>query len=350
MWTPIHVNSPGSKSNRYFTRNCRTSCIAQRYTRKLPRAKAPYDSEMLSNLPKRVILSRKGFDSVAGGCASPILKDGRMFSFPIPESARHSNVRTTFDSLRTDHPDEVASVLRGLKPKFDLTRRVHLDPDIRPGLRPINFDNALMYFGQNGKDQSELDTGGVSDADNYPLFLFYGWFRGIEQRPGGGFRYAKKFQDDPRSHDQHLIWGRLQPDSAPRRITQGEITGDLMSAVHHPHIEDRDRGQNNCLYIARKRLSFAHAIGGAGTFEKYDPALRLTCHLQSSRRSSWSLPAFLRDAARGRIRNAPWQTDGNRERVFYRGYGQEFIFNTEGHEEETSTWLSSIFNHASRLG
>ncbi|WP_454862743.1 Nmad3 family putative nucleotide modification protein [Pseudomonas hormoni] len=28
----------------------------------------------------QIILSRKGFDSAAGGCPSPILPDGRLFS------------------------------------------------------------------------------------------------------------------------------------------------------------------------------------------------------------------------------------------------------------------------------
>ena len=32
----------------------------------------------------KVILSRKGFDSSYGGCASPILPDGTMLSMPIP--------------------------------------------------------------------------------------------------------------------------------------------------------------------------------------------------------------------------------------------------------------------------
>ena len=304
---------------------------------------------MLAILPKRVVLSRKGFDSVAGGCASPIFEDGRMFSFPIPESARHPEVNVTFSSLRTDHPNQVATVLGGLKPKFDLCRKVHLDPDIRPGLRPKNFANDLMYFGQNGKDQTELDLGGVSDAVNASLFLFYGWFRGIEQRTDGKIRYSKTVQHDPRSHDQHLMWGWLQPTSAPTRIIQGPLPDELKKAAHHPHLEDRNRGPNNCLYLARKRLSFAPTIAGAGTFERYGPALRLTCSRQSKRRSSWILPAFLRKAAQGRIRNAPWQADGDRERVSYRGYGQEFIFNTEGYEEETSTWLTSIFAHAPRL-
>lgn len=32
----------------------------------------------------KFILSRKGFDSGYGGCASPILPDGTMLSIPIP--------------------------------------------------------------------------------------------------------------------------------------------------------------------------------------------------------------------------------------------------------------------------
>ncbi|WP_121240714.1 hypothetical protein [Sulfurisoma sediminicola] len=35
----------------------------------------------------KLILSRKGFDSAAGGIASPILPDGRMISLPIPSQA-----------------------------------------------------------------------------------------------------------------------------------------------------------------------------------------------------------------------------------------------------------------------
>ncbi len=34
---------------------------------------------------RRVILSRKGVDSAAGGRPSPILPDGRLFSLPIPQ-------------------------------------------------------------------------------------------------------------------------------------------------------------------------------------------------------------------------------------------------------------------------
>ena len=34
--------------------------------------------------PRKLILSRKGFDSGSGGCPSPIFPDGTVFSLPIP--------------------------------------------------------------------------------------------------------------------------------------------------------------------------------------------------------------------------------------------------------------------------
>ena len=37
---------------------------------------------------KRVILSRKGFDSKYGGRPSPIFKNGDIFSLPIPQKGR----------------------------------------------------------------------------------------------------------------------------------------------------------------------------------------------------------------------------------------------------------------------
>ncbi len=35
----------------------------------------------------KLILSRKGFDSKFGGCASPIFGDGTFMSLPIPEKS-----------------------------------------------------------------------------------------------------------------------------------------------------------------------------------------------------------------------------------------------------------------------
>ena len=50
---------------------------------------------------KRLILSRKGFDSSAGGGPSPILNDGRIFSLPIPqkEKSPHRYLDLKFDEF-----------------------------------------------------------------------------------------------------------------------------------------------------------------------------------------------------------------------------------------------------------
>jgi hypothetical protein len=52
-----------------------------------------------SGIPKRIVLSRKGFDSVNGKFASPIFEDGPMTSLPIPENPRYPEVSTRFSSL-----------------------------------------------------------------------------------------------------------------------------------------------------------------------------------------------------------------------------------------------------------
>ena len=42
----------------------------------------------------KIILSRKGFDSSNGGCASPIMPDGTLLSMPIP-----TNDEVSFENI-----------------------------------------------------------------------------------------------------------------------------------------------------------------------------------------------------------------------------------------------------------
>ena len=74
--------------------------------------------------PKKLILSRKGFDSGSGGCPSPIFPDGTMFSLPIPFGDREQ-----FDDLQ--HGDvNIASVVTGItNGRLNGRDRIHLDPD-----------------------------------------------------------------------------------------------------------------------------------------------------------------------------------------------------------------------------
>ena len=78
--------------------------------------------------PRKLIISRKGFDSGSGRCPSPIFPDGTMFSLPIP-----SRDREQFADLQ--HGDvDIASVVTGItNGRMNRRGRVHLDPD-------LNFD------------------------------------------------------------------------------------------------------------------------------------------------------------------------------------------------------------------
>ena len=119
----------------------------------------------------KIVLSRKGFDSSAGGVPSPILPDGRLVSLPIPD--RYSQI--TYQQLTRggvnlgDHVEDLAGKSRA--------HRAHLDPDLiadtlprARGWRPL--------FGQVGTSQSHLENHGVGPGD---IFLFFGLFRKVER-------------------------------------------------------------------------------------------------------------------------------------------------------------------------
>ena len=82
--------------------------------------------------PRKLILSRKGFDTGSGGCPSPIFPDGTMFSLPIP-----SGDAEAFEDLQ--HCDvNIASVVSGItNGRMSGRNLIHLDPD-------LNF-NAYRY-------------------------------------------------------------------------------------------------------------------------------------------------------------------------------------------------------------
>src|SRR5437870_12651693 len=142
----------------------------------------------------KLTLSRKGFDSEAGGCASPIFEDGSFFSLPIPERSG----RRTFSDIGGDR--QIGKVVEDLtirwKSPVKASAPVHLDPDLRmeslernPGWRPL--------FGQADSAQGHLDKKGVGIGD---VFLFFGWFRRVEQIDG-------RFRFKPRSPDLHAFYG-----------------------------------------------------------------------------------------------------------------------------------------------
>jgi hypothetical protein len=74
----------------------------------------------------KLILSRKGFDSAAGGVASPILDDGAMLPLPIPD--KKSPIRYRDITIAGENLGAVAADLTRGKIRPDY--RAHLDPDL----------------------------------------------------------------------------------------------------------------------------------------------------------------------------------------------------------------------------
>src|SRR5690554_4385876 len=99
----------------------------------------------------KLILSRKGFDSSAGGVPSPIFPDGRLLALPIPDASSTSRYRDiAYEGITLG--DLVAPLTRGKVLPDD---GAHLDPDLidkmlprRPDWRPL--------FGQIGPAQGHL--------------------------------------------------------------------------------------------------------------------------------------------------------------------------------------------------
>ena len=123
----------------------------------------------------KIILSRKGFDSGYGCTPSPILPDGTLLSLPIP----NDDEVVDYEQLQYNGKS-YAQLISELTNGHFSDKKCHLDPDIRKNVfaRPEKWQPA---FGQEGAALSHLFGRGVGKDD---LFLFFGWFREVEEMNG----------------------------------------------------------------------------------------------------------------------------------------------------------------------
>jgi hypothetical protein len=298
-------------------------------------------------LPRRIILSRKGSDAAWGG--RPSLRLGtELVSLPIPESApRAAAALATGRGTRyadLPHHPRLGPLHRHLR-AMEADRFVHLDPDLRPELRPgarhagsAAGDERL--FGQEGAAERHLRYQQVEAGD---LFLFFGWFREAGQRAAGHWKGT--------GPDEHCLWGWLQVEST-HPVSSAAAADALPWAAHHPHVAHWERyDRHNRVYRARPRLSFAPGLPGAGVF-RWHPALTLTrrCSAEASTRREWCLPGFFRRT--GLTYN---QVDGpacpaHRGRVHLRSapIGQEFVLPADrpfrrSEAAAVARWLAMLF-------
>lgn len=296
--------------------------------------------------PKRLILSRKGFDGGSGGCPSPIFCDDTMFSLPIPELG--DNV--TFGDLRHDDVS-VGDLVKDLtcrrapKNRISASHEAHFDPDINfPAYihrkRRGGWEDWRGAFGQSNQAQSHLRDEGVDRGD---LFLFFGLYRLVEKTKDG-WRFVR---GAPR---QHVLWGWLQIGE------KYDLTGPERKNVpgwarHHPHMQYPAGGTNNTLYIASDVLDIGNRFKapGAGLFPKFHEDLLLT-NPTGTALTDWRLPRWFypsagktpltyHDPRRNKVN--PWDHPGNYAYLRSMSRGQEFVLHLEDYPEALP-WVSSL--------
>jgi len=276
----------------------------------------------------KVILSRKGTDSSAGGIASPIFPDGRLLSLPIPQAdgpVRYSQLQ--LDNL------PLSRLIKQLGGK-QWRSGCHLDPDIDRRIVPPN-SQWLAAFGQSGSAQRHLEQEGVGEGD---LFLFFGWFREVEKIKG-------RWQYRAGAPDLHHLYGWLQVGEILKPAQQPELLQRFPQLANHPHMQ-KDYPFNT-LYLPSERLclpGLALDLPGAGCFTHRRPVLQLSQGDQT--RSVWQLPEgfWPQDPARAlSYHRQPWrwQRQGGQVQLQAAARGQEFVFDTAS-GGDISPWLRRV--------
>ena len=266
-------------------------------------------------LMKRIVLSRKGFDSVAGGVASPIFADEKIFSIPIPQKSKspHKYSDLKFNNLSGGDILKESSVK-----SVTVNNYCHYDPLLT---------EKIGIFGQVSASQTELRNNNVGIGD---IFLFFGWFK----------QYSKK------GKDLHHLFGWLQIEKIIE--SQKEIIEYLKNIkIKHPHgSEGILKLPNNTIYIARKNLVIDKnllPLKGFGLFKKMHPDLILT--QENCSRSKWKLPkkyfAHTKNIFLNRLK---WKDEKNCT-LNCVGQGQEYILNAEDNPKIIEWVLQLIKNH-----
>lgn len=236
----------------------------------------------------RIVFSRKGFDSSAGGSPSPIV-DGVPISLPIP----------------TAHRSETTYRLAGLGEIVERATNRRIRADDLCHEDPM-FLNGNWAFGQTGASQSHLDKNGVGVGD---VFLFFGLFG-----------------SNGSSDRHHRIFGYLEVRDV-RRLGAQPLPGDspVEFLRRHPHTIGA-WNENNTLYM-----------GTGAMAQSAHPDLRLT--KLASLPTVWQVPTWLRLAGLTYHRNpARWLND---QELRIASRGQEFVTDV-GKLLEPRQWLAGI--------
>lgn len=209
----------------------------------------------------KIIFSRKGWDSSAGGKPNPIFS-GDGFSLPIPDDPLNSISYSDLNPGVLPSPyRNLAAFLKVYSPAFNLDQRAHLDPDLDGSAYRPRLPGWIPCFGQENGAATHLDNNGVDVGD---IFIFYGWFADVNMT--NGLRQHR---------DRFCVFGYLQIG----QIFHNPSTATTPSWLHyHPHITNAPAYKNNRIYVAPPKLTGAAGISlpGGGILNPADPPRCLT--------------------------------------------------------------------------
>jgi hypothetical protein len=302
----------------------------------------------------KLVLSRKGFDSEAGGCASPIFEDNSMVSLPIPfPNSKRLMSEATSSNPNFGKGDVLAELTQRRADRWRQSAKstVHLDPYL--GRDKATAPKGWMpAFGQDDTAQRHLENEGVGEGD---LFLFCGWFRQIEV-------WNKQCRYRPGSPDVHVLFGWLQIGEVIRVDDNFSPHGKHHWLNDHPHVQDRHLMKpNNTIYVASDHLDLdgLNNFAGGGKFAGFHERLRLTAP-DAQKRTDWLLPSWFHPSAdttptlsyhrpkANNPRQGRWALDGepgvSSTRLRSVSRGQEFVIDLKGAREKAAKiWLKSLF-------
>lgn len=213
-------------------------------------------------MSRKIILSRKGFDSSNGGIPSPIFENGDMVSLPIPNDRDINKYSDLFYGVMS-----YWNLLNDLG-YSSKNHCCHLDPGLYQNIKP-RPEHWKACFGQSGVALRHLHKKEIDIGD---VFLFFGWFRKVKEE-------GRKISFQKGSSDFHAVFGYLQ-------IGEVLLTQEEMKAVDwHPHAKDGE-GNPNAIFVASEKLLDTD-LPGYGTFKLSDELILTKPRLS---RSKWVLP------------------------------------------------------------
>jgi len=310
----------------------------------------------------KVVLSRKGFDSSAGGGFSPFdPQTGEYVVLPIPmgkserkisKSLKYEDIHIKGNHLDGYPETDLKSLMRAMgvkkvtlqtKGKKEESEYAHFDPWLGhcPWLAE-GSNHPIGAFGQVDRAEAHLHNKGVGKGS---LFLFFSRFKPIKPISQNSEKIiGSDISTEHLNKGLYYIYGWLKVKKVIQQykdIIDDQSLKSLKSL--HPHATEKyfeeyarmERGKNT-LYIADEFLfNDGSNFRGCGYFRTLNKGLLLTASKQESEKwmpTLWSLPEFFYKKClsvlkcKGQVRDDSWLVD-------IKGQWQEAVFDFDESEE-----------------